>query len=618
MGIMLAMLFISMLTLAFKIQPVRSEPGTIYIKADGSIDPPTANITTTDNVTYTFTYNNYGSIVIERDNITVDGAGYVLRGTMSETGIALTGRSNVTIKNMKVEEFRNGIVLESANTNILTGNMIYGWEGSIQLSSSSNNIIYGNGITAGLGWEGGPGITISGSNNLIYKNSISGSTGIILGGSNNNVIGNSILGGWGHGIQLGGNHNNITGNYAVSGHGDFRAIHAGGGNNIITGNTFGWSTSCVGIRVCGGSNDISSNILNRVELYPGTSNNRIYHNNIAGVFWDEFEPPPGANSWDDSYPSGGNYWSGYAGVDLYSGPYQNESGSDGIGDTPRLIDPNNRDNYPFMSPYYEFDIAVTDVSPSRTKVSQGQSLPINVTVENQGRSTSSVTFDLTLKATYTYIPQARPFLLLASAAQGWNYSIPGPTMTAIMSDTVQLTLKAVDTLHHLFYVDCNGNAFPDAGEPQSPNFFNETIPFSFTPSSSGNFTYYCAYHQSTMYGPFTVDPQPQWSGQIASQNVTLLHSEEKNVTLIWNTNGFALGNYTISASAIPVLGELDTTDNTCVDGMVAVMYETKPVGGISIPINKLELIAPYIGLTILLAVAVISVGYVKKRKRDFK
>jgi len=25
--------------------------GTIYIRADGSIDPPTANITTTDNVT---------------------------------------------------------------------------------------------------------------------------------------------------------------------------------------------------------------------------------------------------------------------------------------------------------------------------------------------------------------------------------------------------------------------------------------------------------------------------------------------------------------------------------------------------------------------------------------
>jgi len=38
------------------------------------------------------------------------------------------------------------------------------------------------------------------------------------------------------------------------------------------------------------------------------------------------------------------------------------------------------------------------------------------------------------------------------------------------------------------------------------------------------------------------------------------------------------------------------------------------VGGIYIPVNKLELLAPYIRLTILLAVAVMTVGYLKKRK----
>jgi len=43
---------------------------------------------------------------------------------------------------------------------------------------------------------------------------------------------------------------------------------------------------------------------------------------------------------------------------------------------------------------------------------------------------------------------------------------------------------------------------------------------------------------------------------------------------------------------------------------------TSPVGGIYIPVNKLELLAPYIGLTILLAAAVTTVVYVKKRKRN--
>ena len=39
------------------------------------------------------------------------------------------------------------------------------------------------------------------------------------------------------------------------------------------------------------------------------------------------------------------------------------------------------------------------------------------------------------------------------------------------------------------------------------------------------------------------------------------------------------------------------------------------VGGISVPVNKLSLLAPYIGLTVLLAVAVIAAVYVRKRKR---
>ena len=42
---------------------------TIYIRTNGLIEPQTANITSLDNVTYTFTDNNYDSIVIERDNI---------------------------------------------------------------------------------------------------------------------------------------------------------------------------------------------------------------------------------------------------------------------------------------------------------------------------------------------------------------------------------------------------------------------------------------------------------------------------------------------------------------------------------------------------------------------
>jgi hypothetical protein len=59
----------------------------------------------------------------------------------------------------------------------------------------------------------------------------------------------------------------------------------------------------------------------------------------------------GANIWDDGYPSGRNYWSDYDGIDLFSGPYENMTGSDGIGDTTNAIDVDNVDHYPLMRTY---------------------------------------------------------------------------------------------------------------------------------------------------------------------------------------------------------------------------------------------------------------------------
>jgi PKD repeat protein len=56
----------------------------------------------------------------------------------------------------------------------------------------------------------------------------------------------------------------------------------------------------------------------------------------------------------------------------------------------------------------------------------------------------------------------------------------------------------------------------------------------------------------------------------ATQIVTLSSRNSRTITFIWNTTGFAKGNYTIRAYAWPVLGETDKADNTLADGWVIV------------------------------------------------
>jgi len=78
-----------------------------------------------------------------------------------------------------------------------------------------------------------------------------------------------------------------------------------------------------------------------------SDNNRIYHNSFINNSPQARDN--GSNYWDNGYPSGGNYWSDYTGVDNYMGENQNIPGSDGVGDTPYNISGgSNRDRYPLV------------------------------------------------------------------------------------------------------------------------------------------------------------------------------------------------------------------------------------------------------------------------------
>jgi hypothetical protein len=108
---------------------------TIYIRADGSIDPP-IDFIQREGDTYTLVDNipvDRNGIVIERNNMTLDGAGYAVQSTGAyySIGLSLSSVSNVKIENISVLGFMD----------------------CVYLSSSYSNTLFGNNIRNGIGWS---------------------------------------------------------------------------------------------------------------------------------------------------------------------------------------------------------------------------------------------------------------------------------------------------------------------------------------------------------------------------------------------------------------------------------------------------------------------------------
>jgi parallel beta-helix repeat protein len=119
----------------------------IYISFDGQVSPSTAPISNDGNGHYTLTGDLYNSLIIGKDNIVIDGANHVIQGTdaYDSRGIDLTGRSKVTITNVKIKGFDYGVYLSSASNNVISQNdLTSNYCGIWIAGSSNNNVISGN------------------------------------------------------------------------------------------------------------------------------------------------------------------------------------------------------------------------------------------------------------------------------------------------------------------------------------------------------------------------------------------------------------------------------------------------------------------------------------------
>jgi len=413
--LMVTLLLIGILSLAFNIQPVKASE-TIFIRADGTIDPLIVPIQRNGDQ-YIFTGNIHDSIVIEKNNIIVDGVGYTLEGTGDGKGIDLTGRNNVTIRNMKINRFYHGIYLYESSNNTIYGNDIEGnnlqapGADGIYLLRSSNNNISGNNIK-----NNGDGIEFVSysSNNRISGNNITKNyEGIDLWYSSNNTISkNNITANHWDGIELFYSsyntisENNITANYydgikisnssytSVSGNniennGDGVELMAYSINNRILKNNI--TNNMHGVKLEEHSNNnsvVGNNIRNNrygIDLHD-SSNNIISGNSITainhGIYLDNWSSNNTffANKITNSkygilleFSSNNMFYHNYLsdntiqascyqslnvwdnGVEgNYWRDYRGEDlNGNGIGDTSHVINEDNQDNYPLMNPYVD-------------------------------------------------------------------------------------------------------------------------------------------------------------------------------------------------------------------------------------------------------------------------
>jgi outer membrane protein assembly factor BamB len=187
-------------------------------------------------------------------------------------------------------------------------------------------------------------------------------------------------------------------------------------------NMFQNTPTAINLTDSAGGNTIYGNIISSqaaVTLNVGTNDNTVYENVISGssiilnmtsstgntFYHDDFLATVqivagGANTWDNGYPSGGNYWSDYQ----TKYPDAAEIDSSGIWNTPYVINGNNKDNYPLMNPYAPsvgHDVAVTIVVSAKTVIMQGYTGNVTVTAFNEGQYAEN--FTVTLYANTTVI-----------------------------------------------------------------------------------------------------------------------------------------------------------------------------------------------------------------------
>jgi parallel beta-helix repeat protein len=240
------------------------------------------------------------------------------------------------------------VSLESVNNTVNNNSFIWS---SIWVSVGKNTVS-NNRLSQGYaGTE--PLIVVDSDSNNITGNTLSNTTKVAIRvrGSLNIISANSVTSSK-EGIELGSIYpNNTVSHNEISGCEIAIDIPGSDDNTILWNRIEG---GLYGIKVgVGDRNQIVGNEVSRTGSFGiqirGSTGNLVHHNTLIDNAIQAMDDQT-SNSWDNGYPSGGNYWSDYLGNDSFQGPNQIIPGSDGIGDTPYPVNPNGTDRFPLTEP----------------------------------------------------------------------------------------------------------------------------------------------------------------------------------------------------------------------------------------------------------------------------
>ena len=219
------------------------------------------------------------------------------------------------------------------------------------------------------------------------------------------------------------------------------------------------------------------------------------------------------------------------------------------------------------------DVAVKAITVDKTAVCKGQSVQINITVENKGSFHES--FNVTSYANETLINTTEvtmSYYNLMIISIKWNTT---QTFLGIyrISATASIVFGENQTTDNTY--------IGDTVTVRAPIFDIAILSIDIAKTVVGH-TYLVslnvtAQNQGDLVSAFDIiicaDINNTVNGDksiIGTQNLVLEGGHTKTISFTWNTTDFVKGNYTIIALSEPIQGEIDTTDNTLVDGWVVV------------------------------------------------